>query len=218
MHHFTYDTFIKYLLWSSVFTEIHQGLCSAGLCAQPRQPFRKRLLRPALLRPQPSDREYSRCSSAPLLYRVSASFFKPLLHTLKNRFTKTKPGHKECLKKWRVILFAQEGLNVGQGDESSVKEKHDSNFSIIFYQCRRDLCLCSEPQNLSGLVFPIIILLSSRIYCIHNRGARGMLSCVHSYTTSWLIYLGGTLKESSLSSVLIRDTCIPLPDTDNRYR
>lgn len=49
---------------SLLFAEIHQGLRGAGLRVQPCQPVRKRLLRPALLRPQPSDSEY-RLSTTP---------------------------------------------------------------------------------------------------------------------------------------------------------
>lgn len=66
------------------------------------------------------------------------------------------------------MVFAQEGRNVGQGDERGIKGKHDSNFSITSFQHRRDLCLRAEPQNLSGLVFPTVILPPTEIYCLYR--------------------------------------------------
>lgn len=154
---------------SPLFTEIHQGLRGAGLRVQPHQPVRKRLLRPALLRLQPSDSEY-RHSTTP----HPPSCAETLLYTLEGWVYKKK---KLCTK---GVLRSEEwwslpggggggggggGLNARQGDEKTFKEKHYSSFSITSFQHRRDLCLRGEPQNLSGLVFPTVVLLSTKIYC-----------------------------------------------------
>lgn len=61
-----------------------------------------------------------------------------------------------------MMVFAQKGLNVRQGDEKGVKELQDSNFSISSFQPRRDLHLRADPQNLSGLV----LSFQPSFYCL----------------------------------------------------
>lgn len=87
------------MILSPVFTEIHQGLRGAGLRVQPRQPLRKRLLRPALLRPQPSDSEYRRSTAPRPLSRAEfLHLFFPLnphIH-IEGCVTKKNP----CAQRW----------------------------------------------------------------------------------------------------------------------